>query len=661
MVQGFVEQDGKHAGSRPQNPWELPETASKVTWDNSFTGPSRQTVQSRSPVSIAKALRELCGNYISRFAIIYADNSGKLDCEVSRSLEHRLGDIFPRDFCETFAKVLEEEHDSQRADIPATGHQTVQRNVTAIKERRRHSDALSIRHGQLGRAARQRRSSRLDLSPIKRRTTIPRILPFKPSSSCTTSADEDDEASETDAFEGAGVALVSIRISDTEALEKFYRTRFIQMQQIPCKVINKAWIKVVQPKKQARHPYNGGKKAAAAGDPGNGDLTRPDWWPREGCRHKEPDHIQKEERLILLLHILRNLRDYKGGDGNSITVEQLQQSTKECFVNMPRFKSAGDYLNEIYHIRQQEERFFRGEIDDITTVAVFMPDKEPKEAAKKAKVKAVSAVKAKRHGYAVREPPISMIRAFASHAMSPVALPSPIERPAAPQPKLEALHNFNRLGLYADRAPDNTQDVSRFSSSLHNYSAAPTAQISFPLTEVESMPQRSFGAQEQLQSSYPMTYGPEAVQNTSFTPMSLPEDACAVSVLELLKQLPVQHGIANQTPMQDIAYTTPTFAQSERDPAGWYSSSALARQQHDRMHASAPYTPSVRSTQNLGLSVSNQMAPHITGMPYNPESGYAPTQTQYNSYNGGTSATTYHGLPGYDDTDMNVATYYNLR
>ena len=122
-------------------------------------------------------------------------------------------------------------------------------------------------------------------------------MPVNPSPSCSTSGDEDDETSETDAFEGAGTTLVELAVSDEEAMKKFYTTRFIQMQQIPCKLINKAWIKVVQPKKQARHPYNGGKKAAAAGEPGNGDLTKPDWWPRDGCRHKEPDHIQKQGEL----------------------------------------------------------------------------------------------------------------------------------------------------------------------------------------------------------------------------------------------------------------------------------------------------------------------------------------------------------------------------
>jgi len=123
--------------------------------------------------------------------------------------------------------------------------------------------------------------------------TAPEINSHDPAYGCLASGDEDGETSDSDAFEGAGIKYQTIKISDGAALEKFYTTRFIQMQQIPCKVINKAWVKIVQPRKQAHNPYNGGKVASSAGQAGCGHLTKPDWWPREGCRHREPDHIQK--------------------------------------------------------------------------------------------------------------------------------------------------------------------------------------------------------------------------------------------------------------------------------------------------------------------------------------------------------------------------------
>ena len=297
-------------------------------------------------------------------------------------------------------------------------------------------------------------------------------------------------------------------------------------------------------------------------------------------------------------------------------------------------------------------------LDDTTSIAVQMPDKEPKEAAKKAKVKAVSAVKVKRYRYPTHEPPIAMRKPLASHTQSPVALPSPMELTSVPQPKQEPLFNFNRLGLHADRTPDYAQDDSHYLSSLQGRSASSTEQASFSSAEVESMPRRAFGAQGPLQSPYIVPYGHEGVQNMSFIPMSLPENAYAVTAPEVMKQPPAQHVTFNQTPMQDFTYTSPTFAQSVRDPTGWYSTPASVTQQPVGWLTSVPYTPSVRSTQHLAPSVSNEVAPSITGIPYISESRYLPTQAQYNPYSGGVPDVTHHGLPGYNNTNMNARNYY---
>lgn len=69
-------------------------------------------------------------------------------------------------------------------------------------------------------------------------------------------------------------------IGDTRAVETFYQTRLRQMQQLMCKVVAKAWIKVIEPKKQSNFPYN------------RGDESKPSWWPKT-VRHKEPDHLMK--------------------------------------------------------------------------------------------------------------------------------------------------------------------------------------------------------------------------------------------------------------------------------------------------------------------------------------------------------------------------------
>ena len=80
----------------------------------------------------------------------------------------------------------------------------------------------------------------------------------------------------------------SIKLNDTKGLWKFYDQRFKQCQQTACKLIAKAWVKAVEPKKQSTHPYTGS------------DEKAPDWWPKpwgdtkeDKVRHKEPDHLYK--------------------------------------------------------------------------------------------------------------------------------------------------------------------------------------------------------------------------------------------------------------------------------------------------------------------------------------------------------------------------------
>lgn len=74
-----------------------------------------------------------------------------------------------------------------------------------------------------------------------------------------------------------------ITISKEAEVEEFYFTRFKDMQQSSCKVIGKAFVKLVEPKKQTHHPYT------------KGDAKAPPWWPTSGdehhVRHREPDHL----------------------------------------------------------------------------------------------------------------------------------------------------------------------------------------------------------------------------------------------------------------------------------------------------------------------------------------------------------------------------------
>lgn len=94
--------------------------------------------------------------------------------------------------------------------------------------------------------------------------------------------DDDAPASSTSARK-------PIKVGDSDAIWQVYDQRFRNCQQTACKLIAKAWVKAVEPKKQSNHPYTGS------------DEKAPDWWPKpwgltrdEKVRHKEPDHLYKK-------------------------------------------------------------------------------------------------------------------------------------------------------------------------------------------------------------------------------------------------------------------------------------------------------------------------------------------------------------------------------
>ncbi len=89
-------------------------------------------------------------------------------------------------------------------------------------------------------------------------------------------------------------------IGNEAEVEKFYTQRFKDMQQSACKVMGKAFVKLVEPKKQTHHPYTKGNDKA------------PPWWPNtqgdNNVRHREPDHLLKPGKLGCLQAQLRSIR-----------------------------------------------------------------------------------------------------------------------------------------------------------------------------------------------------------------------------------------------------------------------------------------------------------------------------------------------------------------
>ncbi|KAM3509080.1 hypothetical protein MY10362_000789 [Beauveria mimosiformis] len=172
-----------------------------------------------------------------------------------------------------------------------------------------------------------------------------------------------------------------IRVGDSDAVWGFYEQRFKNCQQTACKLIAKAWVKAVEPKKQSTHPYTGS------------DEKAPDWWPKpwgptkdDKVRHKEPDHLYKRERVHLLAHILRTVLEPNGKQHPDIrklglNVTKLEETTAEAlssfFMDNEANARKKPFLTEIFKVARQEERYKLGEIDGTTEIYVMSEDKVP--------------------------------------------------------------------------------------------------------------------------------------------------------------------------------------------------------------------------------------------------------------------------------------------
>ena len=131
-------------------------------------------------------------------------------------------------------------------------------------------------------------------------------------------------------------------------VEKYYESRFNTAQQSACKLIAKNWIKIIEPKKQVKFPYNGG------------DASKPAWWPAT-VKHKEPDHLNKQgmwfryrsegawltntERIAVLIAIFRH---------PSISVQQLELANATQSFQMDGNRHA--ILRELYLVAKEERR-----------------------------------------------------------------------------------------------------------------------------------------------------------------------------------------------------------------------------------------------------------------------------------------------------------------
>ncbi|CRG88329.1 hypothetical protein PISL3812_05358 [Talaromyces islandicus] len=274
------------------------------------------------------------------FAMIYSNHDGNVAFETSPSLAESASIVFTPELQDRFAQLV-----SLRSPTMSMllGPDRTRRMSTfpGATGRTRHGmpwspmnvNSASFIHWQLSPNRHNRRNGR-------RRGAYPSAIT--------------DQGSDAFTLPPSGSV---IRVDDEQRLKKYYEKAFESFQQLNCRIIAKAFIKVVEPRKQVNYPYNG-RRSSPGSDPEiqpDPEMTKPPWWPA-GVKHKEPDHLLKGERIKLLVHLLRNL-----GESHDITAEKLREAGQDVRRSISPPERL-QILDEVYSVRHMEERYLRGDI-----------------------------------------------------------------------------------------------------------------------------------------------------------------------------------------------------------------------------------------------------------------------------------------------------------
>ncbi|KAL6232179.1 hypothetical protein BDW75DRAFT_243225 [Aspergillus navahoensis] len=270
------------------------------------------------------------------FALLYIDESGKLRFEASPSIAIDAHTILAPEVTQSFLKAVSESENGTRAGSES---------------------ALELRGG---------RSSCSPDSPASN---------FSPKSSISLPLDGSRKRKRTSHEYVLPMSITSyprtmLPIGNKSVLRSYYEKAFECLQQTNCRILAKAYIKVVEPRKQVNYPYNGHKLVAGIPQQFDPEETRPLWWP-VGVTHREPDHLRKPERILLLIHILCELRE-----SHAICVEKLREADQAIRRQISPVERL-QILDEIYRVRGEEERYLDGRSDPQAVVYVsriHLPD-----------------------------------------------------------------------------------------------------------------------------------------------------------------------------------------------------------------------------------------------------------------------------------------------
>ncbi|ESZ90784.1 hypothetical protein SBOR_8832 [Sclerotinia borealis F-4128] len=297
------------------------------------------------PLSVEECLRSCARIPVKEFAVIAVLDDGREVNYTSQNLTNFQPRIFSQHLKNDFHRSI------QRASLDASFS-----NSTSYHQDSGYSD-FSIDNG-----SGMRRFSGIDSTAGKRRRT--RQLRQNSDETNDDSMGSKkikryrrqyDESSEDTPSSIVERKTMQLRIGDEDEVEKFYSCRFKDMQQFSCKVMGKAFVKLIEPRKQTHYPYTKGAEKS------------PPWWPPTfgefSVRHREPDHLRKPE----------------------LNVKMLEEFTMEALSNFfndkehPGNLAKKPFIKELFKVARKEEQYKNGEISGDTYVQVMFGDRNGAE------------------------------------------------------------------------------------------------------------------------------------------------------------------------------------------------------------------------------------------------------------------------------------------
>jgi hypothetical protein len=313
----------------------------------------------------------------SQFAIIWVTARGETECYGSDAFQPKLATWFPEGVC---ADAIHTARQEQLRLASQDGAK--QRDYASMLDA---SDHLSKQHDQQGSAEEgdEERASdagtpaeacaeqtpganrAIALTPLDANSADVFGRPARPAESLARAATSEDPSSHAASpalprgrrrtavapYVAPPTGIESVFENETE-VTAYLTAKVTELQQNVCKLLAKAWIKVIEPKKPTTHPYAGG------------DATKPTWWPAH-VRHKEPDTLLKpgarapsrslERRLTKFAERIDLLVGILGSPYSGLTRLELASGEMSAFI--PTHKHA--ILRDIYNVARGFENMRR--------------------------------------------------------------------------------------------------------------------------------------------------------------------------------------------------------------------------------------------------------------------------------------------------------------